>query len=179
MSHYFFSFSQNLCPHTWVAWSDIPTLPFPLFNPFSQFFCHSLLILLLGFSSHFCYVCLLSIFFHIFIVILYNPICSYIVLHMLYGVMFPMILLCCCKICTFLFVGICFFSVVLRSQWIGTSLYVILFRWSYMFCIFLHFWHFFYVQVNYYGFWAVQGVGLFLPFLGSLVRSGSLGKGQE
>lgn len=67
---------------------------FPLsltsFSPVSQFFCHSLFIIFLIFSHTFCLVCLLSIFFQIFIIVLYNPICScvYRTLHIIWSLFF-------------------------------------------------------------------------------------------
>lgn len=116
------------------------TLPFSLFNLFSPFCCHSLLILLLSFSSHLYLVCLLSIFFEMFVEILYNPICYHIYCpsHTVWSHVpndsSVQVQDFCFPVCVQLP-----FSVVLRSQWIGTSLSVTLLRWSYMFCIFFTF----------------------------------------
>lgn len=131
------------------------------------------------FPHIFCLVCLLSIFFQIFIIILYNPICSHI---------------CCPSHAVWshvpndssvqlqdLYFPVCghlLFSVVLRSHWIGTSLFVIFFRWGYMFCMFFTFLAPLLCPGELLWFLSNSGVGLFLPFLESPVRSGCFGKGE-
>lgn len=99
-----------------------------IFFPVSRFFCHTLFILLLSFSSHFL-SCVLSISFQIFIVILYNLICShrYCPSHTVWSHVLNNSSVQLQDFCFLPCVHL-LFSVVLRSQRIRTSLSVTLFR---------------------------------------------------
>lgn len=178
LSHCFFSFSQNLWTQTWIPWSDIPTLLFPFFNLFSSltvFLSYSFYSFSQFFLTFFVlYACFpfYSKFLLQFFIIPFAL--TDIVLHTLCGVMFPAILLCSSKIVLSCLCAFTFFQLCLEVSKSG-----LLFRWSYMFCIFFHFWHFFFISWWISWFLSNSGCGSVSAVSGITSQKRFFGKGTR